>query len=176
MKCETVKREDSSRQRVGPLRWAILLTFHVFTFHSLTPSAFAQPTQEEVFKSIGQNVGEPVDSRHVIAVIAGIAGVIILVAVVGQRRTGRRPSPGALHHHGKLLKEVARAASLKNGELKQLKALVHGARTRGAADAPDSPLTLLLCPSLLARAADADRGKVDREAVARLVKRLAARG
>ena len=31
----------------------------------------AQPTQEEVFRSIGQNVSEPVDSRRVLALQQG---------------------------------------------------------------------------------------------------------
>src|SRR5215207_822565 len=140
----------------------------------LVAPAGAQPTQEEVFKSIGDNVNEPVNSGRVLGVIAGIAGVVVLVAVVGQWR-GRDGSPKALHHHGKLLKEVLRALPLKAAEVKQLKAIVQEVLPKAGGEAPESAITLLLCPSLLARAAQASPGKVDRRLVAGLVKRLVSR-
>ena len=140
----------------------------------LVAPAEAQPTQEEVLKSIGDNVNEPVDSGRVLGVIAGIAGVVVLVAVVGQRR-GREGSPKALHHHGKLVKEVLRSLPLKGAEVKQLKAIVQDVLPKAGGEAPESPLTLLLCPSLLARATQAGPDKVDRRLVAALVKRLVGR-
>ena len=141
----------------------------------LTPTpAPAQPTQEEVFKSIGENVNEPVDSGRVIAVIAGIAGVILLVAVVGQRRK-RDIAPKPLHHHGKLLKEVLGNVSIRGAEMKQLKLIMQDAKVSIGQPAPESPLTLLLCPSLLAQAVKENPAKVDRTVVAGLVKRLVGR-
>ena len=134
-------------------------------------SARAQPTQEEVFKSIGDNVNQPVDSSRVIGVLAAIGGVVVLVVVVGQWK-GREPKSKALNHRGKLLKEVLRNVPLKGAELKQIKLLSQELRPRGAAGRVESPLTLLLCPSLLAEAAKQSRGKADLPVVAGLVKRL----
>ena len=128
-----------------------------------------------MFKSVADNVNEPVDSGRVLGVIAGIAGVVVLVAVVGQWR-GRGASPKALHHHGKLVKEVLRALPLKGAEVKQLKAIVQEVLPKAGGDSPESSITLLLCPSLLARATQASPEKVDRRLVAGLVKRLAGRG
>ena len=173
MKREDVKREDGvTRSGVAS---AVALSLIVLAVALAVLPAGAQPTQEEVFKSIGENVNEPVDSGRVLGVIAGIAGVVVLVAVVGQRR-GRDASPKALHHPGKLWKEVARAVSLKGAEVKQLKAIVQDVLPKAGGEAPESPLTLLLCPSLLARAAEVRSDKVDRRLVAGLVKRLVGRG
>ena len=158
----------------GRLRAAAFLLATGFWLLPSRP-ALAQPTQEEVFKSIGDNVNEPVDSGRVLGVIAGIAGVVVLVAVIGQRR-GRGASPKALHHHGKLVKEVLRALPLKGAEVKQLKAIVQDVLPKAGGDTPQSPITLLLCPSLLARAAQASPEKLDRRLVGGLVKRLAGRG
>jgi hypothetical protein len=172
VKRDDVKREDV-RTRIGGSGVALLLA--VLLVALLAAPAGAQPTQEEVFKSIGDNVNEPVDSGRVLGVIAGIAGVVVLVAVVGQWRA-RDGSPKALHHHGKLVKEVLRALPLKGAEVKQLKAIVQDVLPKAGGEAPESPITLLLCPSLLARAAQASPERVDRRLVAGLVKRLAGRG
>lgn len=155
-------------------RIAIVLTFHVFTFQFLVSPTSAQPTQEEVFKSIGDNVNEPLDSKHMIAVLAGIGGSVALLVVVGHwRRRERRPK--AVNHHGRLMKEVLRNVGLKRSEIKQIKALAQDLRPRGRDDRVESPLTLLLCPTLLAEAAKQSRGKADLPVVAGLAKRLVGR-
>ena len=133
--------------------------------------AHAEPTQEEVFRSIGQNVSEPADSGRALAVLAGLAGVIGLLVVLGSRRS-RPPRPKVLHHHGKLMKEVLRTVPLKPAELKQLKLLAEQSR---AAEGIQSPLTLVLCPSVLARAAQEKSSNVNRRVVAGLAKKLAPR-
>lgn len=136
----------------------------------LAPGAAAQPTQEEVFRSIGRNVSQPADSRRVLAVALGIAGVVALLVVIShskQRDGGPRP----LNHQGKLLKEAMKAVPLKPAELKQLKTLVQEARARDE-NGPESPLTLLLCPSVLAREAQRSPQKVNRKVLAGLLKRM----
>ena len=140
-------------------------------FVGLGARTHAEPTQEDVLRSIGENVSEPVDSGRVVAVLATIAGAIGLLVVVGQRRR-RPPGPKALRHHGKLLKEVLRAVPLKPAELKQLKQLAEQAR---GADAIESPLTLMLCPSVLVRAAQAKSDKINRKVVGGLAKKLVSR-
>jgi hypothetical protein len=174
MKREDVKREDVNRARVrSSRRILVLVTFHVFTFHALVSPALAQPTQEEVFKSIGDSVNQSADSTRAVAVLAGIAGVLVLLVVVGQWRSRERPARG-LNHHGRLIKEVLRGLPLKGAELKQIKLLSQSARPGGREERVHSPLTLLLCPSLLAEAAKQSRAKADLPVVASLVKRLLA--
>ena len=136
----------------------------------VAPRAVAQPTQEEVFRSIGRNVDKPVDSRRVLAVVLGVAGVVALLVVVGhgRRRDGR---PRVVNHHGKLLKEALRTVPIKPAELRQLRTLVDEARARDD-DGPQSPLTLLLCPSVLAREAQRSPQKVNRKVLAGLMKRM----
>jgi hypothetical protein len=131
----------------------------------------AEPTQEEVFKSIGESVDEPVDSSKVLGVLAGIGGVLVLMVVLGQRR-GREKKGRSPNQPRKLMKEVLRSVPLKKAELKQVKLLSQELRPGGRDERVESPLTLLLCPSLLAEAAKQSRGKADLPVVAGLVKKL----
>jgi hypothetical protein len=73
------------------------------------------------------------------------------------------------------MKEVLRNVPLKGAEVRQIKALAPLARGPGRPDRVVSPLTLLLCPSLLAEAAKLSRGKADLPVIAALVKKLLAR-
>jgi hypothetical protein len=172
MKSRSQKPE--ARSRKGGASRAHAVSFATFLLASgfwllASPRALAEPTQEEVFKSIGESVDQPIDSKRVIAVLAGIGGAIVLLVVVGQWR-GRDRTRSALNHPGKLMKEVLRGVPLKGSELRQIKALAQEARPRG--QRVQSPLTLLLCPSVLGEAAKASRGKVDLPVVAGLVKKL----
>ena len=181
MKHEDVKREGITGGGFLRRRCSIaiaLLTFHVFTLDLLTrpPSAFAEPpTQEDVFRSIGQNVSETPDSGRALGVLAAIAGGIVLLVVVGQRR-GRDAAPKPLHSHPKLMKEVLRTVPLKPAEVKQLKLLLQESRARGGNEAAaESPLTLVLCPSVLLKAAQARSDKVNAKVVAGLARKLGAK-
>lgn len=130
----------------------------------------AQPTQEQVLQSISDTVGEPIDSRRMVAVVAGAGGVVLLLVVAGQRRRDVRAK--TLNHTGKLMHEVLKTLPLKRAEIKQLEILAQDARPGGAR--VQSPLTLLLCPSLLGAAAKESRGKADLPVVAGLMKKLLA--
>ena len=164
-----VLRRSRTRTR---LVFALALGFWLLASSPL----LADPTQEEVFRSIGRNVSEPVDTGRLVGVLAAIAGAIALLFVVGQRRSRTPAGPKALHSHGKLLKEVLRSVPLKPAELKQLKLLAE--LMRGAADgeAIKSPLTLVLCPSALARAAKIRSDKINPKIVGGLVRKLTPRG
>ena len=137
----------------------------------LPARALAEATQEEVLRSIGQNVSESGDSGRALGVLAALGGAIALLVVLGQRRP-RPAGPKALRHHGKLLKEVLRTVPLKPAELKQLK---HLTEHSAGAEAVQSPLTLVLCPSLLAKAAQQKSDKINRKVVAGLAKKLVSR-
>jgi hypothetical protein len=124
----------------------------------------ATPTQEEVLKSIGDNVGESVDPAKLLATVFGIAAVIILIALVSQRRK-RIITPKTLNHPGKLLKEVARSVNLKPAEIRQLKLLADAAEL-------SSPLLLLICPSVLGKALKRGGVKLDRQALNSIARKI----
>ena len=102
---------------------------------------FATRRQDEVLKSINQNVGQDVDPTKLLAVVLSIVGLIVVIALINHRRK-RVVVPKVLNHPGKLVKEVARAVNLRPGEVKRLKVLAEEKELQ-------SPLLLLLCPSLL---------------------------
>ena len=171
-----LKREDVKREDVKPWRGAVIAVALLFTFHvsRFTPLASAAPTQEDVFKSIQTNVGESgaADSGKVLALLAGVAAVVILLVLFNQRQR-REAAPKVLNHPGKLLKEVMRDTGLRPVEVKQLKILAEETRV-AEGEALQSPLTLLLCPSVLAKAVHARPAKIDRRVVAQVLRKLGA--
>ncbi len=112
----------------------------------------AGPTQEDVFKSISQNVGNTNgnDSKVFLMVLCVAVGFIILLVLINQRKQNTI-APKTLHHHGKLMKEVTKGLSLRAAEIKQLRLLADETTGRGG-EPVTSPLSLLLCPSVLAAA------------------------
>jgi hypothetical protein len=133
---------------------------------AVAPSAGAAPTQEDVFRSIQHNVGGggggEVDATLLLVGMFGLIAVVVVVSLVNRYRA-RAGSPKARNHQGKLLREVLKAVPLKGREVKQLKLLADHAE----ADGPlASPLTLLLCPSLMAKTIQTGkRVKFDRRAL-----------
>jgi hypothetical protein len=127
-------------------------------------AAMAQSRQDDVLRSIQQNVGESVDPRKFIAAVVVIVGLIATLFIINALRnyTAR---PRVVNHRGKLLKEMSRTLSLKPSEMRQLKTL---------SEAQDiaSPLVLLLCPSLLNKAVKSAGDRVDRSTVGNLARRL----
>lgn len=124
----------------------------------------AQPQIEEIFQSVRQNMTEPTDPGKVLAGFMLALGVIGLVVLLGMRRN-RAGVPRVLNHHGKLLKEVSRSVNLRPAELRQLRLLSEQAQV-------SSPLTLLLCPSILVRTMRQKPNRVDAKVVSQLAKRL----
>jgi hypothetical protein len=126
--------------------------------------AIATPTQEEVFQSINQHVGSTVDLSKLVPYLLVGAGVVILLVWFTHR--GRyQAAPRALNHAGKLLKEIGKKVRLRPAESKALKLLAEEQQV-------SSPLTLLLCPSLLGKAIRSPDSHVDRAQLADLVQRL----
>ena len=161
------------RCRARTFRHAVLIMATSFWLLASSPAP-AQPTQEEVFKSIGENVNRPIDSSRLLAVLAGIAGAVVLIAVIGQWR-GRERRPRPLNHHRRLMKEVLRNVPLRGAELKQIKQLAQTARPGARDEKVQSPLTLLLCPSLLLEATKQSRGKADLRVVGALARKMVGR-
>jgi hypothetical protein len=176
---EDVKREDVKRDRATrALRClGVLVTFHVSL---ISTTASAAPSQEDVLRSISQNVNESSGGGKLLAVVAGGVGIILLLAVLQQRQQGKA-TPKSVQHPGRLLKEVIKTVPLKPSELKQLKLLVERKRGDDDGDAPgearvDNPLTLILCPSVLVRSMRNPPPKVDRKIVAQLARKLGSQG
>ena len=128
-------------------RLSFILAFCIL--HSASSRASAAPSQEDVFRSIQQNVGErPSDGSKGLALLLGGAGGAdhgaagrVARAARGSRRRGRSTTPG------KLLREVMKTVPLKPKELKQLKLLADetqqrrlGRARREPADAAAVPL------------------------------------
>lgn len=145
--------------------YALLLALY------LCSTANAKPTQQDVFRSIEDNVSESNDSGgKVILFVCGGIGLLLVLTLFG-RRQQRAASPKPLHHHGKLLKEVRGIASLRKGEIKQLK-LVAEQTQLDEGEALSSPLVLLLCPSALARVVQDKSAKADRKVLAQVIRRV----
>src|SRR4051812_29702261 len=98
------ERGTMNGQRTSIGRRAILLAVFCSSFIVHTSSLLATPTQEEVFKSINENVGQSTEPGKFMALIFGAAGVVILLVLFSQRRK-RDVAPRSLNHQGKLLKE-----------------------------------------------------------------------
>src|SRR3954451_20266574 len=110
----------------------------IFLFSALSASlrcnsVFAAPTQQEVFKSIQDNVGQTTDPKKFFAFMALAAGLIVLLAVLSNRKK-RQVTPKSLNHQGKLLKEILRQVDLSAAEVRQLKVLADAQKV-------SSPLT-----------------------------------
>jgi hypothetical protein len=156
--------------------WAMAFVSTFCILHSAFSSA--APTQEDVLRSISQNVSESSGGGKLLAVVAGGVGIVLLLAVLQQRQQ-REARPKSVQHPGKLLKEVMKTVPLKPAELKQLKLLVE--RKRGDEEEPgqvsvENPLTLILCPSVLVRAMRNPPAKVDRKVIAQLARKLGTQG
>jgi hypothetical protein len=134
-------------------------------FWILASPSNAAPSQEDVFKSIQTNLSEPSDPSKLLGVILGGAGLILLLVILSQRRK-REVAPKRLNHPGKLMKEIARAVNLKPVDVRQLKALAEDQKV-------SSPITLLLCPSILARAVKTN-ARADKRLVSAVVRKIAA--
>jgi hypothetical protein len=159
------ERESNAEGRMRNAEWktgrrvirSLLVLYSAFCIpHCALVSA--APTQDEVFRSIEQNVGQSGDSGSFLGVLLACLGAVVLLLVIvnyaRRRSPGTRTRPGTpsrarvVNHHGKLMKEVARAAHLRPREVKRLKAMAERVgESRGEPLA--SPLVLLLCPSLL---------------------------
>ena len=137
----------------------------------MTSYCAATPNQEDVFKSISQNVSHSGDNNGMtfLWVLLGAIGLILLLALLSSRGQ-REETPKTFNNDGKLLKELIKELAIKPAEMKQLKLLAEGEREAGIE--MDNPLVFLLCPSLMVAAAKAQRVKYDRKILAGLAAKL----
>jgi hypothetical protein len=167
-----ISQESNPKHRPTRLRRALTFAFLLLTFDFSSP-AFATPSQEEVFKSLQQNLGQNSDdSGRGLAILLAAGGALILVMLIGSRVRRRQSTPKATDHPGKLMREVMKTVPLRPKELKQLKLLAEESRQSGSDEPVQSPLTLVLCPSVLARTLKRHPAKVDRAVMASLIRKM----
>jgi hypothetical protein len=126
--------------------------------------AAANPTQEEVFQSINDNVRSTADFTRAVPYMLTAAGVLILVLLFNYHRKHKK-IPRKAYNPARLSRELCRRISLRSVELKQLKILAEEQEL-------EYPLTLILCPSLLGKAIRSQNVRVDRAVVKGMVQRL----
>ena len=161
MKSEGKSQKSESCNR--PLRCVVALSLAFCVFSGAIASA--APRQDEVFRSIQDNLGERTDPTKFVAVLCvGVA--VVLLVVVANRWRKRQDRPRAINHHGRLTRELSKQVNLKPAEMRQLKLLAEQQQV-------ENPMTLLLCPSLLVKAAKQNPDKLDRKVVANLLRRVA---
>ena len=129
-----------------------------------TSFANAQPKLEDVFKSTHENFGKEPAPGMFVAWFC-VAGGLIVILVLLHRRYQRQAIPKVVNHQGKLNRALQKQIALKSAEVRQLRSLAEG-------QAVQNPMTLLLCPSLLAKAAREKPDKFDRKLVASMIKRM----
>lgn len=156
---------DRSRR---PFAGAALFGPLFFLLLCLASSASAAPSQEDVFRSIQDSVGGETESPAFLPYAAGIAGLLLLVLAIGQRKKKVVVATRSLNHHGKLMREILKTVPLRAAEVKQLKTIAENTDADGA---QPSPLVLLLCPSLIAKTVQTKRMKLDRRAMASIARK-----
>ena len=123
----------------------------------------AQVKLEDVFRHTQENMTAGPGSQRMIALGLAAVALFVLLAVVHLRRT-QQAIPKPVNHQGKLLKQVAKDLPLKGPEIRQLKQLADEQHC-------SSPLVLLLCPSLLGKAA-ASKPPEQRKQAAAIIRKL----
>jgi hypothetical protein len=107
-------------------------------------------TQDEVFRSIQKNVGHSSASTGFLWVMLGMASIVMLLVLLSHVRK-REVTPKVLNHPGKLAKELAKAIDLRSDDMKRLRAMAEKIEGQQG-EKLESPLLVLLCPSLAAKA------------------------
>jgi hypothetical protein len=99
------------------------------------------PTLKDISRSFDHSVSQKPDTGKMFAILLGAGGIIALL-VVAAHWGQRQEKPKILNSPNRLIREIRRKIHLSNPQIKRLKIL---ADRRGCS----SPLTMLLCPSLL---------------------------
>lgn len=128
--------------------------------------------QAEFLRSMSEGVSGAGEGHAILPIILVVAGVILLLVWLGTRER-KAAKPGTINHSRKLLKQIGREVGLAGAEIRQLKVLAD-IHAKSGGEPLHSPLTLLLCPSLLAKTLEAGDSRVDRAVVARMAKRVSA--
>lgn len=177
----------ASRLRAMPAFWrlrrlllpvALLLSLHAPAFAQELPAPKPPPAKppvesaEDAFKrSLSESIDQRVDPKNFGAFIAIVLGIILFAIVFNQwrARAAKPGGPKSVHSLSKLLKEVGKQTSLRPAEVKQLRILCEQQEVQ-------SPLVLLLCPSVLSKAVRENQKRIDRTVLSGLARKISNRG
>lgn len=123
----------------------------------------AQVKLEDVFKSTQQSMDGGVSGKKLFALFLGALALIMVLAFL-QYRKRHAATIRTMHSPPKLLKEALKEFSLKSSEVRQLRQLAEEQEC-------ESPLTLVLCPSVLEKAL-AKRSSEERAELQSVVSKL----
>jgi len=134
-----------------------------FLQFDLTTLAAGAVKLEDVFKSTKENMNQEAGPERLIALALGALAIVVLLIILAHRRkVDLVPRP--VNNQNRLIREVLKTVPLKEAELKQLKQLADE-------QSCSSPLVLIMCPSLIARALQSKTTE-QRKALAPTIKKL----
>ena len=140
---------------------ASLIQFHL-QLHQLLLAA--KPVKlEDVFKSTKENMSQEAGPERLIALAIGAVAIVILLVFLQYRRKAESMAKPLNNQH-RLIKEMTRTLALKDAEMRQLQDLADE-------QSCSSPLVLLMCPSLMAKAL-ANKSADQKKAIAPMIKKL----
>ena len=160
-------RNTSSTERATTV-FAVVLCF-IAAILLLAHNAQAS-AQEDFLKSMSEGVSSGGPQGSILPIILAVAAVIMLLAWLGTRER-KAARPRTVNHSRKLLKQISRDVGLAGVEIRQLKVLAD-VHERTGGEPLHSPLTLLLCPSLLQKTLEVGDSRVDNAVVARMARRV----
>jgi hypothetical protein len=118
---------------------------------------------EDVFKSTKENMSQEAGPERLIALAIGAVAIVVLLVFLQYRRKAESMAKPLNNQH-RLIKEMTRTLSLKDAEMRQLQDLADE-------QSCSSPLVLLMCPSLMAKALS-NKSPDQKKAIAPMIKKL----
>jgi hypothetical protein len=126
----------------------------------------AKPVKlEDVFKSTKENMSQEAGPERLIALAVGALAIIILLIFLQYRRKAESMAKPLNNQH-RLIRDMTRTLALKDAEMRQLQQLADE-------QSCSSPLVLLMCPSLMAKAL-ANKSAEQKKAIAPMIRKLTA--
>ena len=127
--------------------------------------AAGQVKLEDVFKSTKESMDQEAGPERLIALGLGALAVVVLLVFLQYRRKAESMAKPLNNQH-RLIKEMTRTLALKDAEMRQLQDLADE-------QSCSSPLVLLMCPSLMAKAV-ANKTADQKKAIAPMIRKLTA--
>ena len=118
---------------------------------------------EDVFKSTKENMSQEAGPERLIALAIGAVAIVVLLVFLQYRRKAESMAKPLNNQH-RLIKEMTRTLALKDAEMRQLQDLADE-------QSCSSPLVLLMCPSLMAKAL-AGKSADQKKQIAPMIKKL----
>jgi hypothetical protein len=135
----------------------------VFIQFHLQMLAAGQVKLEDVFKSTKESMNQEAGPERLIALGLGALAVVLLLIFLQYRRKAESMTK-PVNNQNRLLREMTRTLALKDAEMRQLQEMANE-------QSCSSPLVLLMCPSLMAKAL-ANKSPEQKKAIAPMIRKL----